>query len=83
MSEQANAAFDHGEGLGDNDGAPPKRSGPMPLLTVVAFQGDGLALALVVAAIRQHQWVDDQGSRMRPIRSSFQAKIAPARLGID
>ena len=30
-----------------------------PLLAVVAFQGDRLALALIMAADRQHQWVDD------------------------
>src|SRR5918994_2940591 len=31
----------------------------MALLAVVAFQGDRLALALIMAADRQHQWVDD------------------------
>jgi len=31
----------------------------MPLLSVVALQGDSLALALVMAANRQHQRVDD------------------------
>jgi len=31
----------------------------MPLLAVVAFQGDGLTLALVMAADRQHQQVDN------------------------
>src|SRR5947209_6299844 len=59
MSEQRDPAFDHGEGLGDDDGAPPQRRGPMALPSVVAFQGDGFALALVMAAERQHQRVDD------------------------
>jgi hypothetical protein len=48
----------HGEGLGDDDGAPPQGRGPMPLLSVVPFQGDSLALALVVATDRQHQRVN-------------------------
>jgi hypothetical protein len=46
----------HSEGLGDEAGAPPQGCGPMPLLApllaVVAFQGDGLALVLVMAADR-------------------------------
>jgi hypothetical protein len=45
MSEQSDAALDHGEGLGNDDGAPPQGCGPMPLLVVVAFQSDSLALA--------------------------------------
>ena len=49
----------HGEGLGDNDGALSQSRCPMPLLSVVALQGDSLALALVMAANRQHQRVDD------------------------
>jgi hypothetical protein len=49
----------HGEGLGDDDGAPSQSRCPMPLLSVVALQGDSLALALVMAANRQHQRVDD------------------------
>jgi hypothetical protein len=60
MGEQCDPAFDHGEGLGDDDGAPPQGRGPMTLLSVVALQSDGLALTLVVAADRQHQWVDDE-----------------------
>src|SRR5690349_15588182 len=59
MSEQGDPALDHGKGLGDNDGAPPQRRGPMALPGVVAFHGDGFALALVMAADRQHQRVDD------------------------
>jgi hypothetical protein len=39
-----------------SEGAPPQS--PMPLLGIVAFQGDSLALALVMVADRQHQWVD-------------------------
>lgn len=31
----------------------------MPLLAVVAFQGNSLALALIMAANRQHQRIDD------------------------
>ena len=45
MSEQSDAALDHGEGFGNDDGAPPQGCGPMPLLVVVAFQSDSLALA--------------------------------------
>src|SRR3982751_2238257 len=60
MSEQRDPALDHGEGLGDDDGTPPQRRGPMALPGVVAFQGDGFALALVMAADRQHQRVDDR-----------------------
>jgi len=59
MGEQSNPTFDHGEGLGDDDGAPSQNRCPMPLLSVVALQGDSLALALVMAANRQHQRVDD------------------------
>jgi hypothetical protein len=59
VGEQGDPTLDHGEGLGDDDGAPPQSRGPMPLLGVVAFQGDRLALALVVAADRQNQGIDD------------------------
>ena len=46
MGEQSNPTFfDHGEGLGDDDGAPSQSRCPMPLLSVVALQGDSLALA--------------------------------------
>jgi hypothetical protein len=48
----------HGEGSGDADGAPPQSRSLTPLLTVVAFQGDRLALTLIMAADRQHQRVD-------------------------
>jgi hypothetical protein len=44
----------HGEGSGDDDGAPPQSRSLTPLLTVVAFQGDRLALNLIMAADRQH-----------------------------
>jgi hypothetical protein len=40
----------HGERFGKDDGAPPQSRGPMPLLVVVAFQGDRLTFALVVDA---------------------------------
>src|SRR4051812_49271101 len=59
MGEQGDPALDHGEGLGDDDGAPPQSRGPMALPSAVAFHGDGFALALVMAAERQHQRVDD------------------------
>ena len=55
MSEQSDAALDHGEGFGNDDGAPPQGCGPMPLLVVVAFQSDNLALALIMVADCQHQ----------------------------
>jgi len=61
MSDQSDPTFDHGEGLGDDDGAPSQGRGPMPLLGVVAFQGDRLALALGMAANCQHQRIDDIG----------------------
>jgi hypothetical protein len=50
VGEYTDAAFDHGERFGNDDGAPPQSRGPMPLLVVVAFQGDRLTLALVVDA---------------------------------
>src|SRR4051794_12871209 len=59
VSEQGNPALDHREGLGDDNGAPPQSRCPMPLLAVVAFQGDRLALALIMAADGQHQRIDD------------------------
>jgi hypothetical protein len=59
MGKQGDPALDHREGLGDDDGAPSQSRSPMPLLAVIAFQGDSLALALVMVADRQHQWVDD------------------------
>jgi hypothetical protein len=43
MGEQGNPALDHGQGLGDDDGAPPQSRCPMSLLSVVAFHGDGFA----------------------------------------
>jgi hypothetical protein len=46
----------HGEGLGNDDGAPPLS--PMSLLAVVAFQGDRLTFALIMAADAQHPRVD-------------------------
>jgi hypothetical protein len=49
----------HGERLGDNDGALSQSRGPMPLLSVVAFHGDGFTFSLVRVADRQHQRVDD------------------------
>jgi hypothetical protein len=48
MGEYTDAAFDHGERFGKDDGAPPQS--PIPLLVVVAFQGDRLTLALVAAS---------------------------------
>jgi hypothetical protein len=41
MDEQDDPALDHGEGLGNDDGAPPQSGDPMPLLSVGAFHGDG------------------------------------------
>jgi hypothetical protein len=41
MDEQDDPALDHGEGLGNGDGAPPQSGDPMPLLSVGAFHGDG------------------------------------------
>src|SRR3954453_9385633 len=58
VSEQGNPALDHREGLGDDNGAPPQSRCPMPLLAVVAFQGDRLALALKKAADGQNQRID-------------------------
>jgi len=39
VGEWSDAAFDHRERL-ENDGAASQSRGPMPLLAVVAFQGD-------------------------------------------
>jgi hypothetical protein len=36
MSKQSNPTFDHGEGLGDDDGTSPQSRGPMPLLGSVS-----------------------------------------------
>ena len=49
LGKQGGPTLDHGDGLGDDNGAPPQGCGPMQLLRVVAFQGDSLVLALVVA----------------------------------
>lgn len=40
MRKQSDPALDHRERLRNDDGSPPQRRGPMPLLTVVALQGD-------------------------------------------
>jgi hypothetical protein len=45
-----------GEGLGNDDGAPPQS--PMSLLAVAALQGDSPAFALVMVADGQHQRID-------------------------
>jgi hypothetical protein len=58
MGEQGDAPLDHGEGSGNDDGAPPQGCSPMTLLSVVALQGDGLALTLIGAADHQHQRIN-------------------------
>jgi hypothetical protein len=44
VGEQGDSALDHSQRLGDDDGAPPQS--PMPLLSVIALQGDGFTLTL-------------------------------------
>jgi hypothetical protein len=86
MGELGNPTFDHGAGLGDDDGALPQSRGPMLLLSVVALQGDGFAFALVMAADCQHQRIDgiavgvaEQAHLPAVRRSNRRWKIRPSR----
>lgn len=92
VSEEGHAAVHHGFALGDDDRLAPTRPHPMALSAVVAFQRNGLVLALIVLSGGEGVFVgrivvgtDQPGTpALKPVEQAVQGGFIPlAALPVD